>query len=119
MTFLAFFVTLLMSIDASNASQGYVESTDHILLNDISMKSKLNRTGDKLLIKIQLNASDQVGFILRDREEDKAIFQWNDQELDAGSHELALPLPELSPAVYIIELNTSDQLIRHYLVLKN
>jgi len=70
---------------------------------DITMKSKLNQKGDKLLVKIDLPEADIIFFELYSREGD-IKHRWDPQELTSGKHDLALPLPTLLHTTYIVKM---------------
>ena len=84
---------------------------------EISMKTKLNKTGDKVLVLLELPQAQTVGFHLYDREQN-LIFKWNDQVLTEGRSELALPIPSIAPAVYTISMESDKQSLQHLLILR-
>jgi len=84
---------------------------------EISMKTKLNKSKDKVLVLLELPQAQTVGFHLYDREQN-LIFKWNDQVLNEGRNELALPIPSIAPSVYTISMESGDQSLQHLLILK-
>ena len=86
-------------------------------IEEIAMKTKLNKAGDKVLVLLELPQAQTVGFHLYDREQN-LIFKWNDQVLTEGRNELALPIPTVAPAVYTISMESDEQSLQHILVLR-
>jgi hypothetical protein len=84
---------------------------------EISMKTKLNKAGDKVLVLLELPQAQTVGFHLYDRQQN-LIFKWNDQVLTEGRNELVLPIPSIAPAVYTISMESDKQSLQHLLILR-
>ena len=90
--------------------------TEEVSSEEISMKTKLNKAGDKVLVLLELPLAQTVGFHLYDRDQN-LIFKWNNQVLTEGRNELALPIPTVAAAIYTISMETGNESLQHLLIL--
>lgn len=104
-----------MNPAVSEASE--IITIEDVSTEEISMKTKLNKAGDKLLVLLELPQAQTVGFHLYDRDEN-LIFKWNNQVLTEGRNELALPIPTIAPAVYTISMESEQESLQQLLILR-
>ena len=109
--FLSLFFSF-QSLDASvtNVFCGYD-------VTELSMKSKLSKGGERLLIELDIPQDDAISFELYDRDEN-ILHRWDMQQLAQGEHQLSLPLPSLKKATYIVKLVGEKYELKHLLFVR-
>lgn len=104
---------LFTSIDGALITDNYLIST---FISEVVVKSKLNKSKDKVLVDIALPSDSTVGFeIYTDRGGIKHL--WNAQSLHAGRHQLSLKLPNLDEGRYLLHIKVDEQLYKHIVYL--
>lgn len=98
MNLLLFILTFLAPFNPDISARIDFDASDELV-----MKSKLNKEGDKLLVRLELPKEDVIWFELYNRDGDIKHL-WEEQLLTSGTHDIALPLPSVGAGSYAIKL---------------
>lgn len=104
---------LLLTIFVTDGSfsqyTGIAEDADE---NRIAVKSKLNKSGDKVLVQIQLPKQEEVFFSVEDQL-GVTKHLWKKRALTQGTHSLGLPLPKLEKGKYLLIIYVGEETFKH------
>ena len=85
-----------------------------VVINEssVEVKSKLNKSGDKVLVQIQLPKQEEVFFSVEDQL-GVTKHLWKKRALTQGTHSLGLPLPKLEKGKYLLIIHVGDETFKH------
>jgi len=114
---LQYLMMIMMTvISLSTEIDGDVPSSIYTHSDDIEVKSKLSKSQNKVYIQISLPSGADVGFEIYDQY-NRIQHLWHDQPLETGSHQLALPLPDLSKGKYLLHIKVGGELYKHLVLI--
>ncbi len=87
-----------------------------ITYSEIQIKSVISEDNNQVFIDIKLPEGSEVGFEIYN-ESGKILHLWNDQELNPGSHQLALTLPSLEKGKYLLHIKVGTSVYKHLVLL--
>ena len=107
---------MCMMLCLSNGFSADSAKSKTVVKTNVQVKSKLNKTKDKVLVQINLPNQEEVFFSLEDT---FGITKhlWKKKALESGNHELGLPLPKLAKGKYLLQIHVGAETFKHLVYL--